>query len=222
VEANLKDKIAIDGPVASGKSAVGTLVAHRLDTGIMYRAATWIVLRKGIAPDDAEQVIEALRHTAMDVIPGQPSAGTPTRVVVDCADVTDELRSTEVERAVSPVSGIAEVRRLLIARQREIAEQGPIVMVGRDIGTVVIPDAPLKVFLSASQTTRAERRWRERNDRSEMLDLTTVESEIARRDTLDNMTTPLQPASGAHVVETDGLPLDAVVDRIAALATCQS
>lgn len=193
-----------------------------LDTGAMYRAATWLVLQRGIDPADNEQVLQAVQSMRIDVRPGQPGEDSVTRVCIDDVDVTPYLRSPEVERIVSAVSSIRRLRRVLIEVQREVARQGPIVMAGRDIGTVVLPEAPLKIFLDASLEERARRRWRELVQKGEMVSLEQVRAELRRRDALDSRTTPFQPAPGTIVVHTDNLSLDQVVEEVLKHVPCRS
>ncbi|CAI8035817.1 Cytidylate kinase, partial [Geodia barretti] len=146
--------IAIDGPVASGKTAVGGLLALRLayrfiDTGVMYRAVTWAALRDGVSPED-ETEVTALANRIQIEVAYSDTLGGP-RIMVDGREVAGELRSRDVDGWVSLVSSYSGVRRAMVARQRDMAREGRIVMVGRDIGTVVLPDADLKVFLTASR-----------------------------------------------------------------------
>jgi cytidylate kinase len=223
----LIEAIAIDGPVASGKSAVGSRVAACLDyafldTGIMYRAVAWLVRERGIDPADRERVVDLLRSATITVEPARPAQRRSERIFIDGRDVTDRLRTPEVEAAVSAVASIPAVREHLIAMQRALAEAGPIVMVGRDIGSVVIPDAQTKIFLDASPETRAQRRWKERLGRGEQVDYQTVRDEMQRRDALDNRTTPLAPAPGAYRIQTDNLSLDAVAEAIVKRVACHS
>lgn len=206
---------------------MGSLVARRLgyaflDTGAMYRAVTWLVLQRGIDPNDVAQVLEAARTMRMRVEPGRPGEDGVTRVYIDDTDVTPYLRTPEVERNVSAVSSIRDLRHILVHKQREVAQQGPLVMAGRDIGSVVLPDAPLKVFLEASLEERARRRWRELQARGQDISFEQVLDELRRRDALDSRTTPFQPAPGAVVIQTDELSLEEVVERILGLLECRS
>lgn len=205
--------IAIDGPAGSGKSTVArALAAHLglkyLDTGAMYRAVAFAVLRSGGDPDDAEATAATARLMDLDV--------GLDYVTVDGHDATVEIRGPEVSRAVSAVAANPEVRKELVSRQREWArkrEGG--VLEGRDIGTVVFPDAELKVYLTADPEERARRRAKEVTD----LDYEQVAADIARRDAADSTreADPLMEAEDATVVDTTGLNIDEVVAHITAL-----
>ena len=219
--------IAIDGPVASGKSAAGRLLARRLgyrflDTGLMYRAMTWLALQRGVDLEDGAALSHLAGEARIGIEPGPPDAPEAARVVVDGTDVSDKLRLAEIGRAVSLVSKVAAVREAMVRQQRAIARDGRIVMAGRDIGTVVLPDAPLKVFLDASPEERVRRRYAEL--RAEGRDVTEadVRDELARRDAIDSSreVSPLRPADDAVVIETDGLSLEEVVERILELVRC--
>ena len=198
--------IAIDGPVASGKTAVGMLVAERLgcrflDTGLMYRAITHVALKRGVGLEDAERLAELTERAEIRLT---RSSGRD-RLSVDGDDVTERLTDSEVERGVSLVAAISGVRRALVGQQRDIARGAPIVMAGRDIGTVVLPDADAKVYLTASLEERARRRHAERGDgQGSGYDL--VLEELKRRDKIDTerLDSPLKPAEDAIVLITDG------------------
>ena len=218
-------KIALDGPVACGKSAVGNLVARRLgfrflDTGMMYRALTWLVLERGIDPEDEEKVSKLADEVKMEVSAALPDSDGASRVSVDGQDATDFLVRPDVEAAVSLVSRLPAVREAMVRLQREIAESGEIVVAGRDIGTVVMPDAELKVYLDASRLERARRRYEQARLRGQEITLKSVLDELERRDGLDSAreTSPLRAADDAVVLPTDGLNPDQVVERILALA----
>ncbi|HWO93344.1 MAG TPA: (d)CMP kinase [Dehalococcoidia bacterium] len=214
--------VAIDGPVASGKSSVGRLLAQRwghvfLDTGMMYRAMTWWALRHGIAPDDAAALARLASEARITI---EPTAEVP-RVMIDGEDATPHMRDREVEANVSMVSAVPGVRSALVREQRRIAEQQPVVMAGRDIGTVVLPDADLKVYLDASVETRARRRHGELDRGSRTLE--EVREELTARDRLDSerSVSPLRPADDAIILDVDHLGLAEVVERIAAFAGCE-
>lgn len=205
--------IAIDGPVAVGKTTVGRLLARRLnyhfvDTGMMYRALTWKALRTGINPYDADGLTKMAYETRLSV--------DEEGINVDGVTVGEELRSPEVERKVSLVSMVPGVREAMVQRQRELADRGGIIMAGRDIGTVVLPEAPLKVFLTASAKERARRRHSELGGRE---DYETILRDLERRDELDSSRSisPLKPAPDAHIIDTENLTPEEVVDRILAL-----
>ena len=220
VEGSAPRSIAIDGPVAAGKSAVAVALAARLgyrfiDTGVMYRAVTWLALERGVDLDDEAALSRLAQDARLDV---ESSADAPkgSRVVIDGHDVTGELRSPEVGDAVSLVSRVAGVRTAMVERQREMAREGGVVMAGRDIGTVVLPDAPLKVYLDASVDERVRRRREEliAGGRAESDD--EVREELALRDEIDSGRdiSPLRPAGDAVVIDTDHLSLDEVVAKI--------
>lgn len=202
-------QITIDGPVASGKTAVGMALARRLgcaflDTGLMYRAVAWAALSRGVATDDEPAVAALARR--LDLRPLDDASG---RLLADGEDVTDLLRSPQVDANVSRVAAMPGVRKALIARQRQVAAEAPVVMVGRDIGSVVLPDAPVKLFLTATVRTRAQRRHDERIDKGQESRLEDVACGIERRDRLDAGQS--LPAHDATMVETDCMSVDEVV-----------
>lgn len=202
-------QIAIDGPVASGKTAVGMALARRLgcaflDTGLMYRAVAWAALSRGVATDDEPAVAALARR--LDLRPLDDASG---RLLADGEDVTDLLRTSRVDTNVSRVAAMPGVREALIARQRQVAAEAPVVMVGRDIGSVVLPDAPVKLFLTATVRTRAQRRHDERIRKGEESRLEDVACGVERRDRLDAAQS--LPAHDATIVETDCMSVDEVV-----------
>ncbi|MGH1490847.1 MAG: (d)CMP kinase [Acidimicrobiales bacterium] len=200
--------IAIDGPAGSGKSTVARQLAEKLDleyldTGAMYRSVTFAVLARGVDPDDEERVAELCREVSIDL------AGDGT-VVVDGVDATTQIRGPEVSRSVSAVSANQAVRTELVSRQREwTRRRGGGVLEGRDIGSVVFPDAALKVYLTADPEVRAARRAREVTD----LDYDEVAADLARRDSYDSGREhdPLRQADGAIVLDTTGMTIQEVV-----------
>jgi cytidylate kinase len=202
--------IAIDGPAGSGKSTVARRLAERLgldylDTGAMYRGVTFAALRRGVDPSESEPVARLVRDLELVV--------EPDSVRVDGVDATIEIRGPEVSRAVSIVAANPDVRAEMVRRQREWAnERGGGVMEGRDIGTVVFPDAVLKVYLTADPQVRAARRSKEVTD----LDYETVAADLARRDALDQGrdTSPLTEAADAHVVDTSNLTVEEIVEDL--------
>jgi cytidylate kinase len=207
--------IAVDGPSGSGKSTTARGVARRLglrylDTGAMYRAVTWALLRHGVDVDEPEAVAAAVADVRLDVgtDPGRPT------ISADGVDVAGPIRGPAVTAAVSAVSAVPEVRRLLVAQQRQLIGDGGIVVEGRDIGAVVAPDADLKVSLTAESAERAARRHAETGGRPGQVAAT--EADLTRRDTLDSTrtTSPLTKAADAVVVDTTHLGLDEVIDRI--------
>jgi len=210
--------IALDGPVASGKTVVGRELARRLafrylDTGVMYRAITWLALRCATPMTDEEGLGNlADRH------PIQLGSREDDQVWVGKHQVGPELRDARVERQVSLVAQVPQVRRALVQQQRSLAKEGYIVMVGRDIGTVVLPDADLKVFLSASPEKRACRRWRDLVDQGQDVDFQQVFRETRERDEIDSnrADSPLRPAGDALTLDTGQLTVDQVVEQILA------
>ena len=210
-------KVAIDGPVSSGKSTTGSLLARRLgfsflDTGLMYRAATLAA----IGLTDERAVTAAVRRTRIELA---PRLGRPAGILLDGRDVGGRLRESEVDRGVSFVSAIPEVRERLVAEQRRFAQTGDVVLVGRDIGTVVLPGADVKIYLTASAGTRARRRHEERIAAAHPSSYDEVLSELRERDRIDSgrAMSPLQPAEDAHILDTDSMKLEEVVDRMAKL-----
>ena len=212
--------IAIDGPVASGKTAVGRRVAAALgfqflDTGLLYRAVAWAALRRDVSPDD-ESALARLAQALVIEITG-PDDGE--RVLVDGEDVTDALRGPEVEGIVSRTSSVLGVRETLVETQRRIADQGRVVMVGRDIGTVILPHADVKLFLEASVGERARRRRAELRAAGRQAGVSEVQADIEARDRPDTLraNSPLRKAQDAHLLRTDGVTLDGVVEWALAL-----
>ena len=212
------DVVALDGPSGTGKSTVARQLAIRLgaryvDTGAMYRAATLAVLRKGADVADAAAVTDTVRAAAIEIStdPRQPG------ITLDGEPVDAEIRSARVTAAVSAVSAVPEVRSQLVAIQRALAAPGGVVMEGRDIGSVVWPQARLKVYLTASAAARARRRAGELGPDA---DIDAVATDIARRDRLDSTraASPLRRADDALELDTTDLDVDTVVDRLAELA----
>ena len=208
--------IAIDGPVAAGKSTVGRELARRLglsylDTGVMYRAITWLALRRKISIAD-EAGLGRLAQECTILLAGQDGS----TVLVSGERVGPELWEEKVVRNVPQVARVPEVRRALVEQQRALAAEGRIVMVGRDIGTVVLPNADLKLFITASAEVRARRRWRELRDQGQDLDFDQVLQETLERDRIDSQRadSPLIPAEDARLVETDDLTAEQVTDLI--------
>ncbi len=213
--------IAIDGPVASGKTAVGRLLSQRLgyrflDTGLMYRAVTALALRTGVDPNNEQRLTSLARSARLDVT----QRDGRDRVQASGEDITDSLRTRDVENAVSLVSKVIGVREALVAQQRRMVAGGRMVMVGRDIGTVVLVDAPLKLFLKASPEVRAKRRLAEQQANGGKATFEDVLANVRLRDDLDTnrAVSPLKPASDAKIIDTDGLTLQQVVDKALALA----
>lgn len=206
--------ITIDGPAASGKSTIGGLLAERLgylylDTGAMYRAVTWVALESGLAIGDEEAISALAGALEIEITRPKINDGRQYTVLADGQDVTWQIKGPLVDRNVSPVSAYADVRQALTEQQRSIAQRGRVVMVGRDIGTVVIPDADLKVYLDASPETRARRRYLELLERDERADFEEVLREVQRRDRIDSEreVAPLMAAEDAVTVDTDNLSI---------------
>jgi CMP/dCMP kinase len=216
--------IAIDGPAASGKSTVGGLLADRLgyvylDTGVMYRAVTWAALEADIAIDDEAKVTALAERLRIEILRPTVDDGRQYTVLTDGQDVTWEIRKPEVDRGVSPVSIYAGVRAALTAQQRRMGVRGGIIMVGRDIGTVVLPDADLKVYLDATLEQRADRRYREMIARGESPDFCEVLVAVRRRDEIDSgrALSPLRPAEDAAVIDTTMMTVAEVMEQLVAL-----
>lgn len=213
--------IAVDGPAASGKSTVGALLAQRLgylyfDTGVMYRAVTWAALRRNVPIEDEPAVTALAQTLTIDVLAPNEPDGRQSTVLADGEDVTWAIRQPDVNRYVSTVSAYPGVRTALTAQQRRIASRGDIVMVGRDIGTVVLPNADLKVYLSASAEERARRRWLEEQARDGQRSLAEVLDDVRLRDRVDSnrAVSPLRAASDAMVIDTSDRTVEEVVATI--------
>jgi len=185
-----------------------------LDTGIMYRALTWLALSSNINPEDSD----ALSCLAQEATFSFPS--TENHIYINSHELAHEIYSPDVERAVSLVSAVEGVRKSLVAQQQQLAQQGSIIMVGRDICTVVLPNADLKVFLTASPQERSRRRRLERAGKEVKASSDTVLADLNRRDRIDSERafSPLHPSKDAHIIDTDGLSAEQVADVIIALA----
>lgn len=208
--------IAIDGPAGAGKSTVAKLAAQRLnytyiDTGAMYRAVAWQVLHQGVEPTN-EVIAELARSLDLKLtyVDGK------TKVAVDGQDITEAIRTPEVSRLVPKVAQVPELREVMLHLQREMASQGGVVMDGRDIGTQVLPNAEIKIFLTASIAERAKRRWQELTDKGYTITLAELEKEIACRDKEDSEreVAPLVAAPDAVWIDTTNLSIDDTVERI--------
>jgi cytidylate kinase len=219
------EAIAIDGPAASGKTTVGQMLADRLgflllDTGCMYRAITWAVLRDGVSPADERAVIELTTTIRLDIeSPGDVGDGRLYTVLLDDHDITWQIRSSEVDVNVSQVSAYKGVRQELVRRQRAIAQRGSVVVVGRDIGTVVLPDAPLKLYIIASPEERARRRWVETMDRTGDASYERILDDMIRRDQYDGHRehSPMRPADDSIIIDTTDRQPESVLSSILAL-----
>lgn len=213
--------IAIDGPAAAGKSTIGQAIAERLsyrylDTGAMYRAVTLIALQRGVPIQDEAAVTALAEALDIDITAPTDDDGRQYTVFVDGEDVTWGLRRPEIDANVSAVSAYPGVREAMVTQQRRIAGRGEAVVVGRDIGTVVLPDADLKIYLDASAEERARRRYEERLARGEKADYQAILRDMRRRDRLDSSraTAPLRPADDAIIVNTDGLTVEQAIDTV--------
>jgi cytidylate kinase len=214
--------IAIDGPAGSGKSTTARLAAAKLgyryiDTGAMYRAITLKAIDKGVAFDDAERLGELASATSIEL---RDDSNSGTQVLLDGTDVTEQIRSVEVTRGVSPVSAQGIVRKALVFEQRRMADAGGVVLDGRDIGSVVLPHADVKVYLEASIDTRAGRRLAEMESKGVSSTLESVKKDIERRDHLDSSRelSPLKLPLGAYSLDTTDLTIDEQVQRVVTLA----
>lgn len=217
--------IAIDGPAGSGKSTVGEMLARRLgylyfDTGVMYRAITYVALRRGVSIADEAEITRLAEQLDIDVLPAEGEGRQGYQVLVDGESVTEAIRSPQVDAYVSAVSAYPGVRRALGAQQRRVGLRGKVVMVGRDIGTVVLPEADLKVYLDASVEERARRRHAELAARGEKTSPEAILASLRQRDRLDSTrrVAPLKPAEDAVILDTDGLTVDQVFERLMGLA----
>ena len=221
--------VSVDGPGGSGKSTVGALAAQQLgyrfcDTGVLYRGLAWLAMHRGVRPADAEALVELVPH--MELAPD--ADGRYVRLIADGREITDELHTAEVDREVSAVSQHATVRAALLPVQRALAAPRRIIMAGRDIGTIVLPDADVKLYLEVSVEERARRRARERGLAGDARALARIEEELRARDRVDSTrsASPLRVPAGATVVRSDGWSLDqtvaAVVDIIRAIETVRS
>jgi cytidylate kinase len=219
--------IAIDGPAASGKSTLGFRLAEALgylyfDTGLMYRAVTWLALDRYVAIKDEVAVTRLAEDVPIDVSPPSLADGRPCDVVVAGRDITWEIRKPEVESNVSVVSAYQGVRKALTLQQRRIGLRGRVIMVGRDIGTIVLPDADIKIYLDASAEERARRRHQEIIARGGKVNYEDVLAKVIERDRIDSTRAiaPLKPAPDAVIMDSDQLDADTVFEK--AFDLCKS
>lgn len=212
--------VALDGPGSSGKSSVGAAAAvalgyRFLDTGVLYRALTWLSLQRGVSPDDQAGLVALVPELEL----AADEAGSLRHVRVAGRDVTDQLHAPEVDRRVSAVSRQPDVRAALLGAQRDVATAGRIIMAGRDIGTVVLPHADLKVYLDVSLEERARRRAAERDLAPGSPEALAILADLGRRDTIDSSreVAPLRIPEDALVVRTDGRHFEDTVARVVAI-----
>jgi len=217
----LPNVITIDGPVASGKSSVGLKLAKKigylfLDTGIMYRAVTWAAINQKIKIDNKEAISSLAQQIDIEIKPPTKFDGRINDVFVNKVDVTWKIREPEVNENVSQVSRYQLVRKALTEQQREFGRKGKVVMAGRDIGTIVMPNAELKIFLEASVEERSRRRYNEEVKRGKQIDLEDIIKNVEMRDKIDSnrKIAPLIPAEDAIIITTDGREISKVVDEI--------
>ncbi|MDY4362941.1 (d)CMP kinase [Lactococcus lactis subsp. lactis] len=210
-----KIQIAIDGPASSGKSTVAKIIARNLDliyldTGAMYRVATFVALQK--ETDDAKEIIEFIEKNPISFMNGQKGQ----EVLIGSENVTEVIRTNEVTNTVSKISAMTEIREFMVAEQQRIAKNGGIIMDGRDIGTVVLPKADLKIFLVASVDERAERRYKENLSKGIPTDLERLKIEISERDRKDSTRaiSPLKQAEDAILLDSTGKTINEIVQFI--------
>jgi cytidylate kinase len=208
--------IAIDGPAGAGKSTVAKRLARQLqyvyiDTGAMYRAIAWNIIHQGIQDHEA-QMIELATKTNIELLPGE----TQQKVLVNGVDVSEAIRTTEISNYTSQVAQIGAIREILVAKQKAMATQKGVVMDGRDIGTQVLPDAELKVYLTATVEERADRRYREQIAKQESVSLEVIKADIAARDHQDETReiSPLVKAEDARLLDSSALTIDEVVELL--------
>lgn len=213
--------IAIDGPAASGKSTVGEKLAAELgylffDTGVMYRAITWVALSRLHSVEDEPAISQLANSVTIDVLPASRQDGRQCDVLLDGQDITWEIRSHKVEANVSQVSAYPAVRVAMTEQQRRIAQSGNVVMVGRDIGTVVCPKAGLKIFMIASVEVRARRRFDELLQRGETGSYDAILNAMRHRDKIDTTRAmaPLKVAEDAIVIDTNDLTIGQVLEKV--------
>ena len=213
--------ITIDGPAASGKTTLGKMIADELgylffDTGVMYRAVTWLVLEHAVDIADETRVTQLANSIDIDVRAASVEDGRSVDVLANGIDITWKIRSPEVDASVSQISVFPGVRSALTVQQRRIGLRGKIVMVGRDIGTVVLPEAGLKIYLDASVEERARRRYVECLGRGEEVDYHSTLDSMKHRDQIDSTRkiAPLRPAEDSVCINTNYVPLDQVFTQI--------
>ncbi len=217
----LPDVIAIDGPAGSGKSTISYLLAEQLgylfiDTGVFYRAMALVALRQQISPNAVIKLEKLAYETLIEIRPEPDDDTRQYSVWVDNEDVTDALRSGPVEALVSIIAAIPEVRGALLPTQRKVAEQGKVIMAGRDIGTVVLPNAEMKFYIDASLQERAQRRYLQKRETDQHVQMQDIEDNLRQRDKVDSEreTSPLRRAEDALYILTDAKPIEVVVREV--------
>lgn len=212
-----KLSIAIDGPAGAGKSSVAKVLAAKLnylyiDTGAMYRAVTWAVLQKQISLADTEQIVALLPDLQLMMEPSEEAF----RISVWGEDITESIRDLTVSRNVSKIATIGEVREYLVDRQREMAKVGAVILDGRDIGSVVLPNADIKFYLTATVEARAKRRWLEIKDKDVTISLSDIQKNVAERDKMDinRDESPLICVPDAIIVDSSAMTFDETVDTM--------
>jgi len=213
--------IAIDGPAASGKSTIGKIIAEWLgflyfDTGLMYRALTWAAEQHQVDFNDGKRLAQLASEIHIEIQTPTVQDGRSSNVLVNGQDVTWEIRHPDIDERVSIVSMHPEVREALGLQQRCVGLRGKVVMVGRDIGTIVLPEADIKIYLEASVEERARRRYVEMRERGEVVDFESILESMQNRDRIDSSreVAPLKPATDAIVIDTNEMSIDMVVEKI--------
>lgn len=212
--------IAIDGPAASGKSTLGLSLSKELgylffDTGVMYRAITWLAIQRGLDLNDEIKITELAENVDIDIRPASQADGRTSDILAEGQDLTWKIRRPEVDANVSLVSAYPGVRNALTRQQRRIGLRGKVVMVGRDIGTVVLPEAPLKIYLDASAEERAMRRYKEILGRGERANYDEILDKIRKRDEFDSTrdVAPLRAAKDAIIIQSDQVDAEQVLQQ---------
>ena len=213
--------VAIDGPAGAGKSTLAKRVADALnylyiDTGAMYRAATWVALEQKVDMNNHDLIVQLVERADIQLAPPDEKSPGKVRVFVNGSAVSFIVRSRIITKFVSPVSAIAGVRRILVEKQKQMGQNGCVVMDGRDIGTVVLPHAEVKIFLTASPEIRAQRRLVDMQQMGQTADLKTIVEDIMRRDHLDSTReiAPLKQAQDAVLIDTDNFSIDQVTEQV--------